>query len=202
MDFFIALFGGIYLLWQCASDKIKSNNSKLEYESYRKYSEDIAKIVVASGEEAYEAKQRLLGGKCVDEVYDELEEDFKFVYGQDCDIRKILPLPKNYSLVACPFKNYTRNDFWAYSLLLAHQGKVYKSSYDFGYQLGGIDHYKNHIKFCQLIEKHLNEHNKNLKLYLEPKYSTYTKSYNMNPMAQVVKFEHQIYKYSPKIRLW
>jgi len=203
-EFFIALFGGLFYTGKILSDKSKINKAEHDFNERAELDKAIRKDVEASYEQCEAVKNKLLSGKFIDEVYKELEDDFKFVYGDDFDITKGLYLCKGQKMPSSMVTTECRNRkyYWAYNLLLSHQGKADWDAFAFGFILGGIQTVEDDIRFCQRIEQNLNDNGVGLKLYLNPKYSTYTKSYDYSPCAKYMVFEHQLVRKEIGKRLW
>lgn len=209
-EFFIALFGGLFYSNKFMSEKSQRREADRQFNEHWKLNESIGQMIVASPELRKEVKDRLfkLRSKTteyIDAIYDELEDDFKSVFGEDVDIRKKLRLMTgaNTNADKVLYNAPNRIYCWAYLLLLSHKGKVDDAlAYSHGFQLGGKDTLDRDIRFCQRIEQNLNDNGVGVRLYFEPKYSPDTKTYNHDPCAQRLVFEHQVYNKSISRRLW
>lgn len=201
-DFFIALFGSLFYGKKIASENSKVKAFERNTKEQTELNNSIRAKIEASSELSQATKDRLLKGKCVNEIYNELKDDFKFVYGENVDIEKELRLPSNYKLTEKSiFDSPNKKYYWAYNLLLSHQGKVDWRVYSYGFQLGGTNTLEIDIKFCQRIEQNLNGNNVGIKLYLKPQYSTLSETYDWSPCAKTMVFEHQLFEGNGK-RLW
>lgn len=183
-EFFIALFGGLFYTGKILSDKSKIDEAERDFNESVELDKAIRKEVEAPADVVASVKQKVYKTTFA-ELRNELKDDLMFVYGE------------NYETVCKGITNY-----WAYNLLLSHMGKADWDAFAFGFQLGGEKTISNDIKFCQRIEQNLNDNGVGLKLYLNPKYSTYTKSYDYSPCAKHMVFEHKLFKKSLGKRLW
>lgn len=199
-EFLLALFGGISYAGKIYSDNAKVSAERLRTIKAIELNKIIGNNVKASYELQESIKGRILGGKSADKILEELHDDLRFVFGEDVDITKSFHLP--IGRVGRDFIRAGSDAYWAYHLLLSHQGKVDDDTYDFGFCLGGTRTVEKDIRFCHRIEQNLNRNGAGLKLYLQPKYSTYTKSYDWNPCAKYMVFEHQLYSRALGKRLW
>lgn len=208
-EIFIALFGGLYYSGKLISEKLQHMEAERQYNERQKLDESFDKMVAASPELKREVRDRLF--KCygksqehIEAIYDELRDDFEFAFGKPVDMSKVLCLltmnmNQGEMLHEVPNRTYR----WAYELLLSHKGKVDETlTYPFGFQLGGENTLERDIRFCQRIEHNLNVNGVGVKLYFEPRYDPYTKTYIQNPCGQRLVFEHQVYNKNNSRRLW
>lgn len=209
-EFFIALFGGLFYSGKFMSEKSQCKEADKQFNERCKLNESIGKMVVASPELQKEVRDRLF--KCrgksqehIEAIYDELRDDFEFAFGKPVNMSEVLWLSTvaNMNQGKMLYKAPNRLYCWAYKLLLSHKGKVDDTlAYSNGFQLGSKDTLERDIRFCQRIEQNLNANGVGVKLYFEPKYSPDTKTYNQDPCAQRLVFEHQVYNKSISRRLW
>ena len=183
-EFFIALFGGLFYTSKLLSDKSKINDAERSFNEGVELDKVIRKEVETSADVVESIRRKVYKTTFAD-MKDELKDDLIFVYGE------------NYESVCKGISNY-----WACNLLLSHIGKVDWDAFAYGFQLGGEKTVAEDIRFCQRIEQNLNNNGIGLKLYLKPKYSTYTKSYDYNPCAKHMVFEHKLFNKSLGKRLW
>lgn len=184
LDFFIAFFGGLFYLCKIVYDKTIIQREEKKFQDYSRYDDAIRANIEASYELSESIKQKLIKTPKNDMI-DELKDDLMFVYGE------------NYKSV-CKYVPY----YWAYNLLLSRLGKVDDEAFMFGFRIGGKDTFQEDIKFCQRIERNLDDHNVGLKLFLKPKYSPYTKSYDYEPYYKDMVFEYKLFDPQLGKRLW
>lgn len=200
-DFLIALFGGLYYGGKIASDRAFKQASDQRFRNYQALDAEIRRKVEATYEEERAIKERLLCGKYADEIYDELHDDLVFIFG-DVDLRRKFYIPNKIRFGE--LGGVRSNTYWAFQLLLAHQGKISSVSYSCGFPLGGIDDTQERIKLCQRIEYNLQKHHSDLRLVLNVGVRDDERKYN--PCAKNMILEHKflfVHRVKdPRARLW
>lgn len=205
IDFFIALFGGIFYGTKLLSERLSNSEYNRRSEERKNINESMKQKIVASEELSQEAKEKafLTKGKTAEyirSVYEELEDDFKFVFGDDVDIKNLLYLDHNINYNTTLVNRSVHA--LAYELLLSHKGKVDWGPYIMGFQLGGSNTIERDIRFYQRLEHNLNANGAGVKFYFEPKYSPDTKKYDYDPCYRCLVLEHQVINKNVSKRLW
>jgi len=202
-EFFLALFGGLFYSGKLSSDKSKVEKQKKSATQRIEQDADIGKRIVVTNEAKESVINRLTCGDYTEDIYEELRENLEFVF-ETSDVKKSFLVP-TVKIRPDAILRDTSNVYWAYHLLLSHIGKVDWITYSFGFQLGGEQTVNRDIRFCQRIEYNLSKCNggyDDLKLFLNPKYSTYTNDYDWKPCAKTMVFEHQLVRKELGKRLW
>lgn len=159
IDFFIALFGGIFYGTKLLSERLSNSEYNRRSEERKNINKLMEQKIVASKELSQEAKEKafLTKGKTAEyirSVYEELEDDFKFVFGNDVDIKNLLYLDYNINYDTTLVNRSVH--VLAYEFLLSHKGKVDCEPYIMGFRLGGSNTIERDIKFYQRLEHNLN----------------------------------------------
>lgn len=164
-EFFIAFFGGIFLLVQFALRKSKERDATRADQNWDANSQPIIEKLKAT-EEDDAAISEMKSWKS-DELYDLLEGDLRYVFGDG--FRDIIPLddPKcrDFRPLSMPHtwygkrKDYTREaylSYWITQLLYAKRGKL-RTLYDtFGLDVS-VGNPEINIRMCEAIQKNLRE---------------------------------------------
>lgn len=198
-DFFIALFGGLFMGKKVASDNRSVKQYERKAEDSKKMNEDFRVRVGASHELEQEIAARILSGTETDAIYTELEEDLQFILG-DASLRRKFAIPTRPRHGG--IGDYRDPAYWALQLLLAHKGKVSWNAYLYGFPIGGEAEKDRNIKICQRIEYNLQANGVDVRLVLKP--GTKNDNLRWNPCGKNIIFEHQLYwEIDPEqARLW
>ena len=153
LDFFIALFGGLFYRTKLASDKskIKDFDDKLSNDNQRR--NELKSKYKASYELLNKIERYLISGKNYDEICNNFADDFEFVYGSNW--RKKILIPHGYRGKPDSIYFPLSDVYWVYNLILADNGKmdVFKM-YD-GFVVSSIDNQDRDRKYAQCIAKRL-----------------------------------------------
>jgi|GEM_PF-5708778 len=162
IDFFIALFGVLFCGSIISSERISKIESSKHFQYYSAFDKEIGKQIKATAEYENAVKERLLCGKFAEQIYYELRADLDFIFGK-ADIKRVFPLPR----FRCNKLGDLRSPYyWAYLLLLSHQGKILRFEYMYGFPLGGANSKEQNIRICQRIEYNLRQHHNGIRLLL------------------------------------
>ncbi len=163
-EFFIAFFGGIYILGKCASEKGKQRASNQKYADRLQLIQGIEYRYTANSILTEQIKNYISSGKYFEDICNTLHEDFEYIFGRDWKRKIMLPTSR---FIRCDFTHPARHEYWVYHLLLATYGKMDSLALSFGYHIGYTDT-NTIIKFAERIEKRLREAGAdNIRLVLE-----------------------------------
>lgn len=164
LDFFIALFGGLYYGGKYAHEKSKLNKCNYKALLRQKQRDDLRSLLCISTEKENCVKEYILSGSHYEEICDNFAEDFKFVFGSKwIDMLRIPPLPpvldpKIYKDEACYFDNPYNHIYWVYRLMLASKGRMDSWSLAMGMPIrGDKENREMGIKFAHCIERRLRQ---------------------------------------------
>ncbi len=166
LDFFIALFGGMFLLGKYTNEKIQDKNATIRNNNYITRTNYIKTLYNANYDLEKEIKEYIFCGKHFEDICNSLATDLQYVFGSEWKSK--LNIPNGYRV------NYSAlypsmHEYWIYHLLLAKKGKIDNwITYD-GYGIGyDINNAKTNVKFAECIEgRLLNAGCNDLKLALE-----------------------------------
>lgn len=156
VEFFIALFGGLYL----TARWIKESSDEEAFAKHQERSINISKMLWGDGSEEREIRSMLRDDKqrmpLLNQISDELTEVFgdNWIEAFECDWCEKYGTRKDFSwqvgLITNPYDV-------ALHILLSHQGRIEWLSTT-GYQIWRLDFRGEAIKALQIVERNLREH--------------------------------------------
>jgi hypothetical protein len=154
LEFFIALFGGAYLLGRSAIDRINKHDYRMWADEHeRRYREIKEKLTDKMLE--YRYNDLLLDGKLTKDIVSKIEDDLIFIYGENW--RKQFGISVTKDTPWLSDDDILINQEIALHLLMSKHGKIRSLNIHRGYGIGGIDTAPIHIRFGQRLEHNLQE---------------------------------------------
>lgn len=155
VDFFIALFGGLYYGGKYLNEKSKSKAYDRRVALYNATRNRIESYVADYSTEQW-AKNFVLSGKNYDKICDWFANDFRYVLGSDWKSKLQIPTHSMYVARGMnPWSDPRAHVMWVYHLVLARRGKIDSRIPSYGYPIGGSKNKKKAIKFAKRIEERL-----------------------------------------------
>ena len=151
MEFIIILCVVVGLIYSYTRRK---QADKQLYE-YKTRWHDTYQKLVANGTLYAEIEKYVYGGEHFQDICENFEEDFKFIFGDGW--KEELKIPPQY--VAETIDSYIHT-YWVTQLVLADKGKMHELEYNTCYTMFPLQ--GRTFKFIQCVERRLREHNPDL----------------------------------------
>lgn len=163
INFFIALFGGLFYGGKYISERSKDKAYDMNMQLYDKRFDKLKSQITVYDDVAIPLKEYILSGEHFDEICEEFAADFEFVLGEDWKSKLQIPPnplrldPRNRD--AYSFSIPANHLTWVFRLMLASQGKMYIIDL-MGHSLsiGGFRDEEICLKFAQRIEMHMQKY--------------------------------------------
>lgn len=152
LDFFIALFGGLYYGGRYLSEKTSERNYDKESAARKEFREYLQTTYCVD----YQERVRIRGyiNTHRDDVYEEFKEELIYVLGDDFRSEFDKPLPPNCGSYVWPGDP----NVWLYRLVLASKGKIDDDlGIWHGESVGAPQHRGWNLRFAEMIQKRLCE---------------------------------------------
>ena len=203
MEFFIAFFGGLFLLIQYTIRKTSEDGIKREDNRWEAQRRPIIEAITASQEDDRAVNE--MQSWPSEDLYAYLEEDLLEVFGPD--YKRIVPFDnKAYRDFGHEFNPYTyrKNStyytreayvtFWLTHLLYSKRGKL-KSLWNVNGLNVNVGNPETNIKLCRRIEKNIAQHGTDIHLELETETFGYDSGRrHLTPSVMAREIQHRYWK--------